>query len=118
MKWIRQAHHKTIRFIFVVLVIGASVLCSPAKGGAEANEMRLVEGNNKFALALYEELRAKEGNLFFSPYSISTALAMAYAGAQGRTESQISPRCWRCRWLELRGLRGRGYTTKSHQYLR
>ena len=90
MKWIRQAHHKTIRFIFVVLVIGASVLCSPAKGGAEANEMRLVEGNNKFALALYEELRAKEGNLFFSPYSISTALAMACAGARGRTEAQMA----------------------------
>jgi serpin B len=49
-----------------------------------------VEGNNKFALELYAKLRAKEGNLFFSPYSISTALAMTYAGARGQTAVQMA----------------------------
>ena len=51
----------------------------------------LVRGNNDFAFGLYQKLREEEsGNLFYSPYSISLALAMTYAGARGETESQIS----------------------------
>jgi serpin B len=50
----------------------------------------LVTGNTEFALALYQKLRAKPGNLFFSPYSISTALAMTYAGARGRTALEMA----------------------------
>jgi serpin B len=46
--------------------------------------------NCGFALALYGELAKKPGNLFFSPYSISTALAMTYAGAKGNTESEMA----------------------------
>jgi serpin B len=49
-----------------------------------------VEGNTRFALDLYKRLRAKEGNLFFSPYSISTAFAMTYAGARGDTAAQMA----------------------------
>jgi serpin B len=49
-----------------------------------------IQGNIGFALDLYQELRKAEGNLLFSPYSISTALAMTYAGARGRTESQMA----------------------------
>ncbi len=45
--------------------------------------------NNTFALDLYRELSAAEGNLFFSPYSISSALAMTWAGARGKTASQM-----------------------------
>ena len=48
--------------------------------------------NQAFALALYQHLKASEGNLFFSPYSISTALAMTYAGARGETEKQMETR--------------------------
>jgi serpin B len=50
----------------------------------------LVEGNTAFALALYSALHQQEGNLFFSPYSISTALAMTYAGARGDTREQMA----------------------------
>ncbi len=49
----------------------------------------LVAGNTKFALDLYQQLRAIEGNLFFSPYSISAALAMTLAGAEGDTRKQM-----------------------------
>ncbi|HUT92257.1 MAG TPA: serpin family protein [Thermoguttaceae bacterium] len=45
---------------------------------------------NAFALDLYAQLQAAEGNLFFSPLSISTALAMTYAGARGETASQMA----------------------------
>ena len=50
----------------------------------------LAAGNTAFAVDLYHQLRGAEGNLFFSPYSISTALAMTYAGARGNTETQMA----------------------------
>lgn len=49
-----------------------------------------MQGNTEFALKLYGQLKATEGNLFFSPYSLSTALAMTYAGARGGTEAQMA----------------------------
>ena len=47
-------------------------------------------GNTSFALDLYRRLRHVKGNLFFSPYSISAALAMTYAGARGNTAAQMA----------------------------
>jgi serpin B len=46
--------------------------------------------NHMFALDLYAELGKQPGNLFFSPYSIASALAMAYAGANGDTAAQMA----------------------------
>ena len=51
---------------------------------------QLTAGNSEFAWGLYQQLRGREGNLFFSPYSISAALAMTYAGARGETEKQMA----------------------------
>ena len=51
----------------------------------------LVDGNNEFALELYRQLSdGDDGNLFFSPYSLSVALAMTYAGAEGATREQMA----------------------------
>lgn len=47
------------------------------------------EANNAFALALYQQLAESDGNLFYSPYSIYTALMMTYAGAAGQTAEQM-----------------------------
>ncbi len=49
----------------------------------------LVLGNTAFALDIYTQLKAQDGNLFFSPYSISSALSMTYAGARGETAAQM-----------------------------
>jgi serpin B len=49
-----------------------------------------VHGNTRFALDLYRTQRDARGNLFFSPYSISAAMAMAYAGARGGTAAQMT----------------------------
>lgn len=49
-----------------------------------------VRGNTAFALDLFQRLRQGGGNLFYSPYSISMALAMTYAGARGNTEAQMA----------------------------
>ena len=51
---------------------------------------QLVRGNSAFAVSLYQELRSRDGNLFFSPYSISLCLAMLYGGARGSTEAQMA----------------------------
>jgi len=50
----------------------------------------LVASNNTFALDFYQDVRASSGNLFFSPYSLSSALAMTYAGARGITADQMA----------------------------
>ena len=49
-----------------------------------------VAGNNAFALDLYAIVKNEQGNLFFSPYSISSALAMTYGGARGDTAEEMA----------------------------
>src|SRR3990172_2047251 len=56
----------------------------------EGDVAEVASGNNEFAFDLYQALReGEDGNLIFSPYSISTALAMTYAGARGDTEAEM-----------------------------
>jgi serine protease inhibitor len=56
----------------------------------QSNLEATVLGNTEFALELYQELRGLEGNIIFSPYSISIALAMTYAGARADTQVQMA----------------------------
>lgn len=57
---------------------------------SSSDQTALVQGNNAFAVDLYGALRSGDGNLAFSPYSLSVALAMPYAGARGNTEAQMA----------------------------
>jgi len=57
---------------------------------SEADLALLIEGNSAFAFDLYQALRQEEGNLFYSPHSISVALAMTYAGARGDTAEEMA----------------------------
>lgn len=50
----------------------------------------LVAGNTEFAVDLYRAVHGQPGNLFMSPHSISIALAMTYAGANGTTATQMA----------------------------
>ncbi len=90
--------HKALGILMAVLMLGLAA-CSPADNGnnneippnnGQSDLAALVEGNNAFALDLYQTLGEDEGNLFYSPYSISLALSMAYAGARGETEEQMA----------------------------
>ena len=59
----------------------------------DSNYEALLEGNRRFAIDLYQQLRSKDedaGNLFYSPYSISVALAMTWAGARGNTADEMA----------------------------
>ncbi|HNO83579.1 MAG TPA: serpin family protein [Anaerolineales bacterium] len=99
---------KSITFQIIALCVMLSMIlaaCSPSVSlsVAESNKSRdknpqiaegdlstLVDGNNAFALDIYNALRSENGNLILSPYSMSLALAMTYAGARGDTESQMA----------------------------
>jgi serpin B len=74
----------------LALTVLAGVL---ATGGIAIGQVKttqaLVHGNTEFALDLYTRLAQEKGNLFFSPYSISNALAMTYDGAGGNTATEM-----------------------------
>jgi serpin B len=75
----------------------------------EGQKEPVVKALNSFAFDLYGELAKDEGNLFFSPYSIETALAMAYEGASGETAEEMGsvlhlPRDNDTRWTGFRHL--------------
>ena len=90
----------------VVLMLAPALLaCGQPAGGAvirsakqriatpqvsQSDEQTLVDGNSAFAFNLYQSLKKDSGNLLFSPFSISMALAMTYAGARTQTEAQMA----------------------------
>jgi serpin B len=98
------------RYAAVILMLLSAVIfgllgCAPAAAGevlksdkprdtspvaSDPDVDALVDGNNAFAFALYQVLKGEEENLFYSPYSISEALAMTYAGARDGTEASMA----------------------------
>ena len=59
-------------------------------GSTQSGIQQVVNANNQFAFDLYSELdKSEEGNVFYSPYSISAALAMTYEGAKGQTADEM-----------------------------
>lgn len=84
------------RLLLMLSVIMFSVVLTvhfAASKEASPSEQSLresfVKGNTVFAVKSYRELGGKEGNLFFSPFSVSSALGMTYAGARGNTEKEM-----------------------------
>jgi len=75
--------------IFCILFQEAAAVAQSNPSPAP-DQAAVVDGSNAFAVDLYAQLRRQNGNLFFSPESISTAFAMAYAGASGTTAAQMA----------------------------
>jgi len=81
---------KPVSFIssfMTALAFGAPLAAQPAPA---TNPLPIVAANTSFALDLYQREKSTSGNLFFSPYSISSALAVTYSGARGQTETQMA----------------------------
>ena len=90
-----------IGLILVVVIAFASFLCFgkkekqpmptlPESRPKPADINNVVDANNQFALDFYFHLKNKEnGNIFFSPHSISSALTMTYEGARGETAQEM-----------------------------
>jgi serpin B len=86
-----------ITILIAAIAWGAGFGCAVlAATASEADVKAVVTGNTAFAFDLYGRLKdlpavkAGGGNLFFSPYSISTALAMTANGARGTTATQMT----------------------------
>jgi serpin B len=95
---------KVFSLVLIVIALLAITACSQSASASEAKSDKprqtpsvsqtdsasLAEGNNSFAFNMYQTLKNQDGNLFFSPYSISEALAMTFGGARGDTEKQMA----------------------------
>jgi len=95
---------KVISVIIAIVILGLTACSQPASAGILQSEKPrvtepqvsqgdlaiLVDGNSELAFNLYRVLKDTDGNLFYSPYSISLALAMTFAGARGETERQMA----------------------------
>ena len=74
-----------------VLVAATVARGDDPSGPSNPDVAAVVGGNNQFVFDLYGRLAGEEdGNRFFSPYSVSTALAMTYAGARGNTAAEMA----------------------------
>lgn len=63
---------------------------SATDSASAADLHTLVQDNNQFAFDLYAQINSTPGNLFFSPYSLSTALAMTYLGSRHNTAREMA----------------------------
>jgi serine protease inhibitor len=81
---------KSHSFSFVVGFVFSALSIGLLRSGDQMPWDQGVRDNTTFAYNLYDKLKAQEGNLFFSPFSISDALAMTYAGARGETQQQMA----------------------------
>ncbi len=85
-----------ITIILAIVIIGGVFLFREGKISLPELKLKpadinnVVDANNQFALDYYSKLKEKySGNIFFSPFSISIALAMIYEGAKGQTAEEI-----------------------------
>ncbi|MBI5843347.1 MAG: serpin family protein [Deltaproteobacteria bacterium] len=60
-----------------------------AQPDLKPGEAEVIDSNNRFALDLYTQLKSDEGNIFFSPYSISMVLSILSEGARGKTADEF-----------------------------
>lgn len=79
-----------IAFIAFLLISSFAQLGQLVWAQQNADVVKLVQGNTQFAIDLYQRIKKHGGNLCFSPYSITTAGAMAYGGARGKTAKQMA----------------------------
>lgn len=61
----------------------------PTKEMIESYVYSTIQGNNAFAFDLYNKLKSNPGNICFSPYSVSSAIALPFAGSKGSTQSDM-----------------------------
>ena len=78
----------------VGLVVCVGLVVVPCMNAAPLSNLKTqAAANNKFAIELYRQLMVEDGNLFLSPYSISTALAMTYAERGATRPHRWPTRC-------------------------
>ena len=80
-----------MRQLLIVVCTALILIPSHSRAAEDLEDLaRLAAGNNAAAFSLYSRLSDNSDNIFFSPFSISSALAMSYAGARGATAEQMA----------------------------
>ena len=84
-----------MKLAIVLFCLAMALMISTPTMAAPGNEdmtqaKTLAQAQNAFAADLFAQVRQKEGNLFFSPYSIATAMSMTYLGAKGDTAAELA----------------------------
>ncbi|KAK2160685.1 hypothetical protein NP493_1631g00017 [Ridgeia piscesae] len=76
----------------LVLLLGVVLLGLSRPGLSLTATEQVVAANNDFAMDLYGQIRSNSAgkNIFFSSFSVSSALAMVYAGAKGNTKTEMA----------------------------
>jgi serpin B len=84
--------HLTLASILFLEAAGSVAQQPVPSGGSQmsADVSTIAQDNNAFSVDLYGKLSSEPGNLFFSPASVTSAFAMAYAGARGTTASEMA----------------------------
>jgi serpin B len=77
-------------FTAFLLVFTAFLLAAGLVGRAMAEPAHIAQAESGFAFDLYDQISKNQGNFVFSPYSVSTAVGMVYAGARGETAAAIA----------------------------
>jgi len=77
------------KYVATVFVLLLTALFSCVIQSSAEDASSVVNANNQFAFELYSKYKSETGNIFFSPYSISTALAMTFEGAKGQTADEM-----------------------------
>src|SRR5258705_3702398 len=72
-----------------LLTFCCSLLIAGSSFAQTCSAPALSPANNKFAFDIYKVLAQQEGPVFFSPYSIFTALQMTADGAKGTTAAEM-----------------------------
>ncbi|MCK4666622.1 serpin family protein [Candidatus Dependentiae bacterium] len=86
---------KKVLFIFLVFTLALNLFAFGASEQSNSNAKfeELISGNSQFAIDMFlkiTESKKVDENIFFSPFSISTALGMTYAGARGTTAQEMA----------------------------
>lgn len=80
-------------FLFIALMVISAFGMTLFSGNPEipktTDPKTIAENNNIFMMKAYRLLTDKDDNIFISPYSITSALAMTYAGAANKTETEM-----------------------------
>jgi serpin B len=75
--------------VTALLIVGVGAMAATSTPTSASTPTWVATANNAFAADLYGRLASTDGNLFFSPNSIETALMMTYTGAGGDTAAQM-----------------------------
>lgn len=81
---------RTISWSLLSIFLCGSLAMAQTPDKKTSPQQQAAQASNAFAVDLYRQLGAEEGNLFFSPASISTALTMTYGGARTKTADQMA----------------------------